>query len=152
MVKVREVRPGDAALLAANMRPADVLEVEAVHGPGDLTAAIEEALASSTLSWTAEADGELMCIFGVAPVSLMSDVGVPWLLGTPVVQRNGRALTRLAPTYIARMLTAFPCLANGVDTRNTAAVRWIARMGFELLPPTPVGAARVPFHPFRMAA
>ena len=79
-------------------------------------------------------------------------MGVPGLLGTSVNDREGRAHTRLAPSYIARMLAAFPTLVNGVDQRNVKAVRWIARMGFRLQAAAPAGPNGLPFLPFVMKA
>jgi hypothetical protein len=152
VVEVRPVREGDAEALAAALRQADLDELEAVRGPGDVAEAIRHALRDSALCWAAEADGELMCLFGVAPLTALGDIGVPWMLGTPVVDRNGRALTRLARAYIARMLEAFPTLANGVDARNVKAVRWIGVCGFTIMPPQPAGPAGMPFHPFVMKA
>lgn len=152
MVDVREVQEGDIEALVADLRPADAAEIEAVCGTCDMAAAVRKSLDASLLAWAAVADGRLMCLFGVVPLTMTSDVGVPWCLGTTVVDRQGRALTRLAPTYIARMLAAFPVLANGVDARNVKAVRWIRRMGFTVRPAVVMKPGGVPLHPFGMEA
>lgn len=149
-VEVRDAAPGDADLLFANLRPADLAEGEALAGRGRVREAIDRSIADSTHCWTAWAGADLMCMFGVAPVSLLSDDGVPWMLGTPVVARERRALTRLARPYIARMLAAHPRLVNVVDARNVAAMRFLRHVGFQLLPAQPLGVAGLPFHPFVM--
>ena len=100
-VEIREVRPGDAEDLIARIRPQDLDEIEALAGAGAAPAAVAESIERSTLVWTAEAGGRVAWIFGVAPVSLMGDDGLPWMVGTELVRRERRALTRLTPAYIA---------------------------------------------------
>jgi len=149
-VEARAPRAGDAEALVASMRPQDRAEVEAIRGPGQELEAVRRGIEMSVLAWTFTIGSEMACICGVVPVSLMSDRGVPWLLGTTAMDRHPGALIRVAPAYIARMLAAFPHLLNGVDARNTLAVRWLRRAGFTLHPAVPVGPQGVPFHPFEM--
>lgn len=149
-VEARPPAAGDAEALVAAMRPQDRAEVEAIRGPGQELEAVRLGIELSVLAWSFTIGGELACICGVAPMSLMSDRGVPWLLGTTVMDRHPGALIRVAPAYIARMLAAFPHLMNGVDARNTMAVRWLRRAGFTLHPAVPVGSRGVMFHPFEL--
>lgn len=151
-VEARAPREGDAEALAAAMRPQDKAEIEAIRGPGQELVAVRRGIEMSVLAWTFTIGGELACICGVVPVSLMSDRGVPWLLGTTVMDRHPGALTRAAPPYIARMLAAFPHLMNGVDARNASAIRWLRRAGFTLHPAVPVGPQGALFHPFELDA
>jgi hypothetical protein len=106
----------------------------------------------SVLCWSAFADGDLSCIIGVAPVSIMSGVGSPWMLGTPVLDANSRVLVRRTPAYIARMLRAFPHLVNFVHADNATSVRWLRRLGFTLHPTEPYGARGEMFHKFELRA
>lgn len=149
-IEIREVRPGDAEALAAELRPQDAAEVEAMHGPGTVEAAIREGIAASTLCWAVDSPAGLVAIAGVAPVSLMGDVGVPWMLCTTRVNRVAGSLMRVAPAYIARMLAAYPRLTNYVDSRNARVCRWLQRLGFTLAPAAPRGPAGVDFHHFEM--
>jgi hypothetical protein len=41
-------------------------------------------------------------------------------------------------------------LENVVDARNTKSIRWLRRMGFEVLPAAPLGVEGRPFHLFVM--
>jgi len=147
-IVIRATEPGDAELLAAAMRPADLAEVRACgHGPLE---AARRSVAQSVLCWSAFADGELACILGVAPISLVSGIGSPWMLGTPTLDAHHRVLVRLTPRYIATMLKAFPHLVNHVHAANTTSVRWLRRIGFTLAAPAPFGALGEPFHRFEM--
>ena len=150
-VLIRPTEPGDAALLIANLRASDRAECEA-YGHPDIGAGIEASVRRSLLCWTGLVDGELAAILGVAPVNVLTGLGSPWMLGTPVLDRHQRVLVRSTPEYIARMLKAFPHLVNFVHARNTTSVRWLRRLGFTLHEAVPFGPLGEPFHPFEMRA
>lgn len=149
-ILIRATEPGDADLLGANMRACDVAEVRAC-GREPLEAA-RRSVAHSLLCWSAFADGELGCIIGCAPLSLVSGIGSPWMLGTPVLDRHSRILVRVTPRYIDEMLKAFPHLVNHVHTNNTTSKRWLRRIGFTIGEAAPFGALGEPFHRFEMRA
>ena len=147
-IVIRATEPGDAELLAAAMREADIVEVRACgHEP---LQAARRSVAQSLLCWSAFADGELACIIGCAPISIVSGIGSPWMLGTPVLDTQSRVLVRLTPRYIATMLKAFPHLVNHVHAENTTSVRWLKRLGFTLHEAAPFGALGEAFHRFEM--
>lgn len=150
-ILIRPTEPGDADTLFDNLRPSDLAECQA-YGDRDIRESIRSSAARSLLCWSAFADGELACIIGCAPISVMSGIGSPWMLGTPVLDRHSRVLVRRTPEYIARMLRAFPHLVNFVHTENTTSVRWLRRLGFTLHPAAPYGARGALFHLFEMKA
>jgi hypothetical protein len=140
----------DAALLARDLRPADRAEVIAASGP-DVLRTVRAAVHLSTDAWVAEKNGELIALFGIAPVSLMGGIGSIWFLGTPVVDQLGRSLTRFAREYLRLVLaTEYTVLMNYVDARNAKSVRWLQRLGFTLHAAEPYGVAGLPFHKFEM--
>ncbi len=148
----REPHATDVVQLAMNMRQADVDELTAA-GYHDVHAVVAEGVTRSVWCRTALADGEVLCIFGVAPIgSLLSEHGAPWLLGTPALLRHRAALMRHAPGYIAAMLKVYPSLVNVVHTENAKAVSWLKRMGFDLADAEPYGPNGALFHVFRMGA
>ena len=148
-ILIRATEPGDAELLAAGMRECDIAEVRACgHTPLE---AARRSVATSLLRWSAFADGELACIIGCAPISLVSGIGSPWMLGTPVLDANSRVLVRLTPRYIGAMLEVFPHLVNHVHAENTTSVRWLRRLGFTLSEAAPFGALGEAFHRFEMS-
>lgn len=147
-VEIREIQPGDYEQLLADIRPADLAEAEALAGPGALPGLLKDTLAGSAMSWAMAAPDGVVCLFGVAPQNLMGDTGLPWMVGTTRVVRERRALMRLAPAYIQRMLAAFPTLVNVVDARNLRSISFLRHLGFTILAPVAVGAAGMPFHPF----
>ena len=147
-ITIRATEPGDAELLAAAMRECDVREVRACgHEPLE---AARRSVAQSLLCWSAFADGEMVCIMGCAPISLVSGIGSPWMLATPLLDAHHRVLVRLTPRYIASMLKAFPHLVNHAHAENTTSVRWLKRLGFTLHEVAPFGALGEAFHRFEM--
>lgn len=149
-VVVRPVQPGDIETLVERMRQADVDEVNACgYAPLE---ALHQSVNRSTQCWTATADGEMACMFGVTPISMICGIGCPWMLGTDLITKNAGAFIRHSRSYIVDMLQAYPHLFNFVDTRNVKAIRWLKRAGFTLHDPVPHGPYGMLFHPFEMKA
>jgi hypothetical protein len=152
VVEIQDATPADAAELAANLRDADRQEVWA-YGFDDPLPAVTESITNAAWSKVARVDGALACVFGLAKSgTVLTRVGHPWMLGTPVIDRNARALMLLSRPYIAKMLRECPHLVNVVHAPNTRAVRWLRRAGFALADSRPMGPRRELFHPFEMRA
>jgi hypothetical protein len=147
-----EIRPAtvfDAVQLAPNLRAADREEVEALSGrdPMDvLVASVEQ----SSSAWAGLANGNLVCLFGVVPATLIGVTGVPWLLGSNDVCAYSRQFLRRNRAYVHEMLQEYPILRNVVDERNSVSIRWLRWLGFTMGAPTPMGARGLPFIPFGM--
>jgi hypothetical protein len=150
-LRLRAVAAGDAARLAARMRPGDIAEVEAATG-SDPERAVRLGIAESDPAFllAADFDGELGAVFGVAPVSLATGSGSIWMLGTTVMDGNGRSLGLVARRYVEEALQAYPVLFNYVDARNAPSLRLIRWLGFEIAPARPFGARGLPFHRFEL--
>lgn len=148
--RLRPLAAGDIQFVAEHMRGADRAELAAVHGeqasPLHLLA---QAVLNSPDVWTGvTADGEPICICGVAPRCLLTGSASPWLLGTEKLFTEPGALVREGHRYIGRMRLIYPELVNYVDARNTKSIRWLRRLGFTVHPAEPYGRAGLPFHRF----
>lgn len=138
----------DIKELAAGLRAQDRAELDAC-GQYNHLEAIRRSVESSRWSFAVRVDGGLAAIMGVSPAgTLLSPIGVPWMLGTDLVPKHRRTLATLAPEYIRRMMREFPVLMNLVHARNTVSVRWLKHVGFTLRDPVPVGPYDEPFHVF----
>ena len=147
-----EIRPATVAdALTLVLRQADREEVEALTGR-DPREALVESVARSASAWAGLADGELVCLFGVVPMTLVGVTGIPWLLGAESVTRYGRPFLRRNRAWLREMRHAFPVLRNVVDARNTVSIRWLEWLGFTLGTPQPMGVRGLPFIPFEMSA
>lgn len=130
------------------MRECDVREVRACgHEPLE---AARRSVAQSLLCWSVLDGDQLICIMGCAPISVISGIGSPWMLATPLITQHSRVLVRVTPRYIGRMLKAFPHLVNYVHADNVTSRRWLKRLGFNLQEAAPYGVLGEAFHRFEM--
>ncbi|OAM52925.1 hypothetical protein A7981_05690 [Methylovorus sp. MM2] len=130
------------------MRPIDRLEVSVEWGDRVLEG-VRKAILRSTLCWAVENErGELLTVFGVAPLP-QDGVGSPWLLATTHFKGYSKELLRNSRRYINLMNRAYPFLYNRAHPDNKATLRWLQWCGFELEPQmVPVGISQTLFQPF----
>ncbi|MDB5487089.1 MAG: epsilon15p13, partial [Reyranella sp.] len=93
------------------------------------------SVAAAREAWTYRADGRIICMAGVVPLSLIGVTGVPWLLGSDLVPAYRRAFMVETRRMIGHWLETFTVLRNVVDARYDAAIRWLTWLGFEIGPP-----------------
>lgn len=131
------------------LRQSDELEVGAACGQ---TAdwGLQRSYEMSEAAWVGLIDGVPACAFGVVRTSLLSSVGVPWLLATPEFEEQGLEIVRLSKTYSNLMRGKFRLLMNYVDARQEKSIRWLRWLGFTLEEATPYGLLQMPFHKFHM--
>lgn len=135
--------------LMADLRPLDKQEVEAASG--DLRTSLVNAVRLSNDPVAARLQtGELVAVFGVAALTLVSRRGSPWLLGTTLMAKHPREVLATAHRYIAFVREHYPQLVNYVDARNRPSIRWLRSVGFEIEPAAPFGVQGLPFHRFSM--
>lgn len=120
-----------AEAIAPRLREADAFEVRAMSGAPPLTA-LRRGLMLSSEAWTGTVDGRPVCLFGVAPRSLLSDVAAPWLLGTDEIASHAWAFLRRNRAVLARWRAQYRRLENLVWADNDAAIRWLDWLGFTL--------------------
>ena len=149
MARVVEALPEHVEAIAADTRQADVDELFASSGITPETA-MWKGLVCSTHAWTGLIDDRPVCMFGVAPRSVLSGRGYPWLIGTNRMEREARVFLRECRPQVAVMRGVYNLLENYVDARNVKAVRWLRWLGFEIAPAAPYGDLGLPFHYFKM--
>lgn len=145
---VREAKPGDVESLGPQLQRGALSALQELIGNRCPAETLRECATHSPLKWTVIAGEQVVAMFGAARLPGCGAAGIPWMLCTPRVKRHWRALTGLAPTYIARMLFAVPLLAHGVSTRNPKAIGWLRSVGFTVLPPQPMGLRGDILHPY----
>jgi hypothetical protein len=138
----------DIEELAENLRDEDLEEARAYGLPPIV--GLTMSFRTSYEVWTGRVDGELVTVFGIAKKTALSDEGVPWLMGTPLVEKYGFAFARRNKAMVKSWRERHPVMRNFIDTRNKTSIRWLKWLGFELLDPVPFGPKQIPFHPFEM--
>ena len=134
-VSQRRATRQDAAEMAPHVRVEDAAEVWGADGQTPYEALEWGILASGPEAWTVRFDGKIAAMWGVAPVSLISGMAVPWLLTTSEVDRHPRTFIRCCREALYDLRSRYATLMNRVDARYTKALRWAARMGFEVTGP-----------------
>lgn len=138
----------DLALqIASSMTEADRQEVWAVahHTP---TEAIVFSIQGSRDAWVGTYEGEPLCAFGCGEWSVLSLMGMPWLLTSKNLEHHAITFMRETRRYMDDLKTRYLMLQNYVDARHEVAVRWIERIGFTLDDPEIFGIDQLPFHRF----
>lgn len=131
------------------MRKADVDEVWAAvhHTPAE---AVEYCVENSTFRKTIMLGEDPIAVYGIVPASSLSDIGIPWLLGTERMKEIRIQFVKETRQYVQDMLLEFPHLVNYVDVRNKMSIRWLKFLGFEFSEAEPFGMEGLPFHKFEM--
>jgi hypothetical protein len=138
-----------AEAIAQNLREADRQEI-AASSRFSPRLAIRLSVLSATRAWAGFADEQLVCLFGVSPVSLIEGRGAPWMIGTPLVERYATAFLRRNKRFLPEMQERFTVLENYVDERNALAIRWLQWLGFQMDEPLPHGPHGLPFRRFEL--
>lgn len=158
-LEIIEASPSDVIYVAKNLRETDLEELRLARGrdvrPEEhLLAAYDNA----TYCWVGLNEvGTPVTIFGANPVVAMDDperedIGSPWLLATAEVSRFQALFVVQVREYIQEIHTRYPYLVNRVWARNTPTIRWLERLGFEMLEPEPHGPYDAEFRFFRKEA
>ncbi len=148
-VEIRDIEEGDVAVLVRNMREHDKMEVNAATHMG-LRNAVQTSVIMSTYSKTGLVNDELVCMWGVCPISLLSGSGSPWMLGTDLIKKKQRIFLRRSKPWLDDIRKDYRYLENFVDARNTLSIKWLKWLGFEMDEAEPYGIHGEPFHKFTM--
>jgi hypothetical protein len=133
-IRITIATQSDAVLLASQLRECDRLEVLA-SGSQSVRAAVVDSVRLSLWAYAFWLGERLVCIVGVAAQSIMCRIGVPWALGTDVMDELPREVLRFSPRVIALMQADFDVLVNYVHARNRRSIRWLKWCGFTVAAP-----------------
>lgn len=137
MITMLAATHDDVHELAPRLRAEDRAEVLALgYAPVD---GLLHSIAGAQEAWTYRADRQIICMAGIAPLSLIGRVGVPWLLGSELVLQHRRTFMTETRRMVAHWLTRFDVLRNVVDARYDAAIRWLRWLDFKIGEPFPLG-------------
>jgi len=139
-----------AGQIAKDLRQVDRQEIWASHHetPED---ALPRAISRSQMAWTILWDNQPAAMFGVAPATALSDVGVIWLLGTPLLEKFSTPFLRFSKHKVKEIRRHFSRLVNHVDARNAVSLEWVRWLGFTVHPPEPYGIEMMPFCKIEMS-
>lgn len=136
IVEVRPSEVSDIYRLAANLRAADADEVRALGL--DPAFAIRRSYRDAILRKSYYVDGELAAMSGLCG-PLLADIGEPYLMTTPAVERAKVSFIRCARAAVDEMLVQRLRLEGYVAASYTRACRLLEVLGFELSEARPFG-------------
>lgn len=87
-------------------------------------------------------DGQVACMWGLIPPTLLSDRAWLWLLTTDIIAEHKFLFIRHSQRYIEEALKEFPIIVGDVALYNRSAQRWLKWLGAGFQ--EPVGS-RIPF-------
>ncbi|WGL97355.1 hypothetical protein QE177_08980 [Arsenophonus sp. aPb] len=139
------------APLLPHVRQADIDEFYAMSmlSPREV---LETGITQATQAWAGIIDHQVVTIFGVSPGSILNGIGVPWLVGSDLLEKYQKIFLRRCRPVLNAMLALYPELINYVDARNHVAKGWLHWLGFKLEEAKPTGVLNYPFHRFSMRA
>ena len=148
-IEIRDVEDGDISVLVRNMREHDKQEVNAATKMG-LRNAVSTSVKMATYAKTGLVNDELVCMWGVCPISLISSSGCPWMLGTDLIKKKQKIFLRRSKPWLEDIKKDYRHLENYVDARNTLSIKWLKWLGFNMEEALPYGVNGEPFHKFTM--
>lgn len=149
MIHVRRLTVDDIEPIARTARQADRAEIEEGCGQSiaeGLALGLRSSVESLVIAWN---DTPLAAL-GDVSYNPGAGIGVPWLISTEAIERHPVAFLRVCKPLVAAMLERHVSLINYVDARNTAAIRWLQWLGFDMGSPTPYGPNQLLFRQFQM--
>jgi len=135
--------------LRGRLRTSDILEIEASSGR-DPDEALELSWRASDQVWAALQNDRVIALFGAGRISMLSDIGVPWMLGSEELTGAGLEVGKRSRQYVLEMKNRFSLLENYIDARQKTSIRWLKWLGFQVEPAQPWGVLQLPFHRFFM--
>ena len=136
IVEIRRIDANEAARLTKDM----TLDKAGIQ-------TMDFCLLMSTIMWAGFIRGELACIWGVIPPSLMSDQAYAWLNTTEVLKGHEFIFVRHSQMVFDELLEEYPSVVGHVVIGSDKAYRWLRWLGAEFGPPQGmVGPYRITRH------
>jgi len=111
------------------LRAAD--EVECRAAGLEPAEALRISLSNSQVAWAVSLDGEVVAYWGHAPVSILGNIGVAWLLSTPAAEYHRVAFGRYSISFLTTLLHFYSEVLVQVDLEYHRARKWLRWLGFE---------------------
>ena len=150
-IKISPSTSDHACYVAANIRKADEKELwdSMLMKPKE---ALQKSLETSDFISTGYINNEIVGIFGLVRVSLISNKGRPWMISTTALdnKKYWKDFQKIGKVVIVAMLQLFPYLENYVEASNDRSVKWLKVLGFQFDEPQRMGPLAKPFMRFWM--
>lgn len=144
---ITDTTPDHIRLLSGSLRAGDHHEITCAGlSPRK---ALWRSYRQSIVRRTGIVDGQIAACWGLGGETL-SDVGQPWLLTSPAIERIKMSFAKEARKEVRAMLDLYPRLEGYVAASYGQACGFLRFLGFELGNPIEVGPNRELFYMYRM--
>ena len=138
-----------AMMCARGIRRADHIEALRMTGADGEIILHESFCMSKGRRCTIFYRGEAWAMFGVAD-TILGNTATPWFIAVEGIEAHWFKVAKYSRKIIQVMLNEYPFLENYVDVENTASIRWLQWLGFNISwEATPIRG--YPFYYFWMA-
>lgn len=97
---------------------------------------------ASITTWAGSVNGEIACVWGLIPPSVLADRALLWLQITDLVWEHKFLFIRHSRIHLQRMLALYPIIVGTADPEFPENVKWLKWLGAEFGEPIPGG---IPF-------
>ncbi len=129
---VRKARLEDLSILADNLRPADLAEIQASSGSSPLLT-LQVGLITGETNVVCLPCGLPVAIFGAIPLPTDETVGVIWMVATTRFKELHGQFLRESRYHVAALSKPYRLVFNYTDARNKVHHRWIKWAGFTII-------------------
>lgn len=116
-------------MLIENLRARDLEDYKTFAQ--DPLEALEHAVATSAVTWSALEEGRVICMWGIKQQSLMTGAHL-WLVGSEMLKNKPYKFLVESRRTVKKCLTLFQFLYGYVDDSFVESKKWMEWLGFKL--------------------
>lgn len=130
---IRPAIPQDLERVEPHLTPEGLKELAEVYGMS-AHECLRRNFAASTEVWAMVKGETVLCLFGVAPLSILEGVGEFWIVSTTHICSNRFAFARMCRTFLPRLMEHWGELRGLVEHSRTDVTTWARWLGVQIVP------------------
>lgn len=130
---IRPATPEDLERVAPHLTPEGLKELAEVYGMS-AQECLRRNFAASTEAWAMVKGETVLCLFGVAPLSVLEGVGEFWIVSTTHICSNRFAFARMCRAFLPRLMERWGELRGLVEHSRIDVMTWARWLGVQVIP------------------
>lgn len=94
----------------------------------------QSGLSAASEVWVGTIDGELACILGLIPPTILSDCAYLWMFHTEAVKGHEFIFVRYSQRMVEHFLKSYSTIVGHTTVTETRSIRWLKWLGAEYGP------------------
>lgn len=119
-VEIRNARYGEVH---------EALSLSKLHKISGMEIRLDYMALLSQYVWVGRVDGEIACVFGVIPPSVLSTTAYLWSISTDKVDDHKFLFVRYSQRMIERIHREFPRIIGHANPGDDRSIRWLKWLG-----------------------